>query len=521
MPAYIAGPQNIVVVLTSKTDVAYNALFLEHNKKFVPPPTVILDLGDSVEDSMEDSVEDDVEDRHLIAETAPLRETWFTITLDDPPYDPFEGWVCGSDPEECFMLLNEQPSGGGISQKHFSLDYNWENGSLLLKDMSSHGTTVLSKVFGNIILLGESITIETGDIIQASLVRLEVSIPDRGLQKGAYERKWRTCRDAREQAIPRIGNVLKPPPKGRTALDTKLLGLSSPIGSGSFSEVRRAVDCLGNVFAVKSFRLTGESKYIQSEQRILRELKHENIICVFDDKVVNALDSEKTPYLVMEYCQEGSLFSRGMLTPSETTVVLGQVCDGVQYMHSRGLVHRDLKPSNILLTSWAPAWVKIADFGLAQDEKFLRTFCGTPLFIAPEICYSIDDQSNLDETSSTISTVILGTTDASPNTNSTKELSATYSNKVDVWSILIMLLFYAREGDLPDEYDMANMRPFHEEILEYSQKAIKPTWTRHINLVRQCIALNPLERASVQQLQKHFADLREPGTTTTIGVRHT
>ncbi|KAJ9634052.1 hypothetical protein H2204_006601 [Knufia peltigerae] len=480
MPAYIAGPQNIVVVLTSKTDVAYNALLLEHNKKFVPPPTVILDLGDSVEDSMEDSLEDDVEDRHLIAETAPLRETWFTITLDDPPYDPFEGWVCGSDPEECFMLLNEQPSGGG-----------------------------------------ESITIETGDIIQASLVRLEVSIPDRGLQKGAFERKWRTCRDAREQAIPRIGNLLKPPQKGRTALDTKLLGLSSPIGSGSFSEVRRAVDCLGNVFAVKSFRLTGESKYIQSEQRILRELKHENIICVFDDKAVNALDLEKTPYLVMEYCQEGSLFSRGMLTPSETTVVLGQVCDGVQYMHSRGLVHRDLKPSNILLTSWAPAWVKIADFGLAQDEKFLRTFCGTPLFIAPEICYSIDDQSNLDETSSTISTVILGTTDASPNTNSTKELSATYSNKVDVWSILIMLLFYAREGDLPDVYDMANMRPFHEEILEYSQKAIKPTWTRHINLVRQCIALNPLERASVQQLQKHFADLREPGTTTTIGVRHT
>ncbi|KAL2427638.1 hypothetical protein ABEF91_002711 [Exophiala dermatitidis] len=478
MPAYVAGPQNTVVVLTSKTHAAYNALSLEHNKKFVPPPTIIL------------CVEDNVEDRQCTPEPGPLRETCLTITLDDPPYDPLEGWVCGSDPECCFVLLNERPSVGGISRKHFSLDYNWENGSLLLKDMSTHGTVVAFKVFGLVTLRWNSIPIETGDIIQVSLARLEVFIPDRGSQKGAFERKWYTCRDAREQALPRIGNLILRPPETRTVLNSSKLGLSDPVGSGSFSE-------------------------------ILCKLRHENIVCVFENKVVDVLTSKEIPYLVMEYCQEGSLFSKGLLSPSETTVVLGQVCNGVQYIHSRGLVHRDLKPENILLTSWAPAWVKIPDFGLAQSEKTLRTFCGTPMFVAPEICYDVDcAQSNLDDTSSTISTVILRTSDASPSSRSTQGLSAKYSNKVDVWSILIMLLFYAREGDIPGDCQLLNMKQFHDKILEYSKKAVKPAWTRHINLARQCIALNPFGRPSAQQLQKHFAELRESGTTTPMSARH-
>ncbi|EHY61066.1 hypothetical protein ABEF92_003020 [Exophiala dermatitidis] len=477
MPAYVAGPQNTVVVLTSKTHAAYNALLLEHNKKFVPHPTIIL------------GVEDNVEDRQCTPEPGPLRETCLTITLDDPPYDPLEGWVCGSDPECCFVLLNERRSGGGISRKHFSLDYNWENGSLLLKDMSTHGT-----------------------------VRSSYPTVD---HKRELSRGWYTCRDAREQALPRIGNLILRPPETRTVLNSSKLGLSDPVGSGSFSEVRRAIDCRGDIFAVKIFRSIEDPKYFHSEQQILCKLRHENIVCVFENKVVDVLTSKEIPYLVMEYCQEGSLFSKGLLSPSETTVVLGQVCNGVQYIHSRGLVHRDLKPENILLTSWAPAWVKISDFGLAQSEKTLRTFCGTPMFVAPEICYDVDcAQSNLDDTSSTISTVILRTSDASPSSRSTQGLSAKYSNKVDVWSILIMLLFYAREGDIPGDCQLLNMKQFHDKILEYSKKAVKPAWTRHINLARQCIALNPFGRPSAQQLQKHFAELRESGTTTPMSARH-
>ena len=54
----------------------------------------------------------------------------------------------------------------------------------------------------------------------------------------------------------------------------------------------------------------------------------------------------------------------------------------------------DLKTENVLLsggfTHAAAGWPVLADFGLANwlknDGSRLQTFCGTPEFIAPEVC---------------------------------------------------------------------------------------------------------------------------------------
>jgi serine/threonine protein kinase len=48
----------------------------------------------------------------------------------------------------------------------------------------------------------------------------------------------------------------------------------------------------------------------------------------------------------------------------------------------------DLKLDNILLT--LDGHVKVADYGLCKDEMWFgqstSTFCGTPEFMAPEVC---------------------------------------------------------------------------------------------------------------------------------------
>ena len=66
-----------------------------------------------------------------------------------------------------------------------------------------------------------------------------------------------------------------------------------------------------------------------------------------------------------------------------------QIASAVDYLHRHQVTHRDLKPENILLMTLDQVTVcKVTDFGLAKlasTMSSMTTFCGTPLFVAPEV----------------------------------------------------------------------------------------------------------------------------------------
>lgn len=128
----------------------------------------------------------------------------------------------------------------------------------------------------------------------------------------------------------------------------------------------------------------------QREARAMAKLSHPNIIAVYD--FGQASDGQF--YFVMEYV-EGSdlhgLIRTGELTTAHVSGWMSQICDALQYAHSKGIVHRDIKPANIMIT--LDGQVKVADFGLAKitgadavETKLTMTnmAMGTPDYVAPE-----------------------------------------------------------------------------------------------------------------------------------------
>lgn len=95
----------------------------------------------------------------------------------------------------------------------------------------------------------------------------------------------------------------------------------------------------------------------------------------------------------MEYAPGGDLMMHiheEVFSEPRTMFYSGCVILGLRYLHEHEIVYRDLKLDNLLLD--ADGYVKIADFGLCKEGmgygQKTGTFCGTPEFLAPEVCRS-------------------------------------------------------------------------------------------------------------------------------------
>lgn len=104
----------------------------------------------------------------------------------------------------------------------------------------------------------------------------------------------------------------------------------------------------------------------------------------------NTAGVKHTVLIVMELAQGGELLDFLMFTGAFNEQIARayfmQLISAVHHCHEANIAHRDLKPENLLLDD--SFTLKVADFGLSavSDESILlRTQCGTPGYMAPEI----------------------------------------------------------------------------------------------------------------------------------------
>jgi len=177
-------------------------------------------------------------------------------------------------------------------------------------------------------------------------------------------------------------------PKPRRFIDNYDKG--KKLGSGGFSVVYECIrKTTQEAFAVKVIaknQSPEELNLLQREIDIMRKLKHPNIIALEE-----VFDEDDNIYLILELVTGGELFdqivARGTYTEADAANLIKQILEAVAYMHEHGVAHRDLKPENLLISSPSSDSIKITDFGLSKDfgEGTLKTSCGTPDYVAPEV----------------------------------------------------------------------------------------------------------------------------------------
>lgn len=164
---------------------------------------------------------------------------------------------------------------------------------------------------------------------------------------------------------------------GRPSSEERIIGErfaleNRPLGTGGFAEVYRAIDRrTGNVVAVKILKDIARADpeavtRFRRELRLMQSLDHPHVAAVLDQGDFTGTDDiwYAMPLAVGSLADEISSMSGDTAT---VTDLARQLCAGVGYVHSKGVLHRDLKPGNILRT--ADGNWQVADFGLAREDE--------------------------------------------------------------------------------------------------------------------------------------------------------
>ena len=166
------------------------------------------------------------------------------------------------------------------------------------------------------------------------------------------------------------------------------------LGKGNFGEVYE-VEYHGQKYAGKlipKMKLMTEDdvKYLEGEIEILKKMSS----CENSVKLYYNYKDDGDEILILELCDceltDILNHSKGF-DPSQIYEVMSGLNNAFRYMNQSEIIHRDIKLENIMIkytdashTKFIP---KINDYGVSRTltKGLASTFCGSPLYMAPEV----------------------------------------------------------------------------------------------------------------------------------------
>eukprot|EP00667_Euglena_gracilis_P004075 EG_transcript_4090 len=163
------------------------------------------------------------------------------------------------------------------------------------------------------------------------------------------------------------------------------------LGQGGFGQVYLGMDMAsGKLIAVKQVdcrHLSSESelRQLKDEIGLLKALSHPRIV-----HYLGFFQTGTKFSILLEYVPGGSIRSLlakfGKFDECVISSYTSQLLDGLQYLHSCGVIHRDIKAANVLVSDLGQ--IKVSDFGACYKRSSgpcdASKLWGTPLWMAPE-----------------------------------------------------------------------------------------------------------------------------------------
>ncbi|UZP43958.1 hypothetical protein NXS19_011770 [Fusarium pseudograminearum] len=145
-------------------------------------------------------------------------------------------------------------------------------------------------------------------------------------------------------------------------------GNESVVGSGTYGKVFKGLNVYTKgMVALKKIRMEGERDGFPvtavREIKLLQSLRHVNIV-----NLQEVMVEKNDCFMVFEYLSHDltGLLNHPTfkLEAAQKKDLAKQMFEGLDYLHTRGVLHRDIKAANILVSN--EGVLKIADFGLAR-----------------------------------------------------------------------------------------------------------------------------------------------------------